>query len=58
MTLEEQIARIVAIDCLTPVERAAMILKLPEMLAWKIHFAIIDSVASKQTGDSHGCTTA
>ena len=48
MTLDQRIAQIIALDCLTPAERADMILAQPEMQLRRTTVAIIGAVAAKR----------
>jgi hypothetical protein len=55
MTLEERIAKIVAIDCLTPIERAAMITALPALKVREIRVAVMAAVEAKRAREGdHG----
>ena len=60
MTLEERIAEIVALDCLTPVERAAMIMTLPALHLRQIRVLVMNAVALKlvREGSDHGRAAA
>lgn len=59
MTLEQRIAQIVVLDCLTPVERAAMILALPELKTRQIRVAVMAAVDRQRlSGGHHGSARA
>ena len=62
MTLEQRIAQIVALDCLTPAERAEMILAQPGLQLRRIRVAVCNAVAAKRglvdVGGSHGRSPA
>jgi hypothetical protein len=55
MTLEARIVMIVGADCLTPVERAAMILAQPELKIRQIRVAVMTAVDAKRAREGgHG----
>jgi hypothetical protein len=62
MTLEQRIAQIVALDCLTPAERAEMILAQPGLYLRRIRVAVCEAVAMRGSladqGGNHGRSAA
>lgn len=49
MTLEQRIAQIVALDCLSAAERAEMILAQPGLKLRRIRVAVCDAVAAQRS---------